>query len=173
MPCYRQHRRKSIRLRNSLYLREFIQAVRRKKMRQKWSLSVLRRSRRQLVIITAFCMCTLFVACHRVGASAPVPPSAANPTFSCAPGEEWCLGTCRSTVDFLNDSNNCGRCGNSCSAMETCSAGSCTCAAGYSMCMGNCMNDSSFIGDNSNCGRCGNICSIGESCVGGTCMKMP
>lgn len=92
---------------------------------------------------------------------------------SCSAGEEWCMGSCKSTIDFMNDSSNCGRCGNSCSFNESCTGGSCSCAPGYSSCMGSCVSDSSFISDNNNCGNCGHSCSIGESCTGGTCMKQP
>ena len=92
---------------------------------------------------------------------------------SCSAGEEWCMGSCKSTIDFMNDDNNCGRCGNSCRIGESCTGGSCGCAAGYSSCMGSCVSDSSFISDNNNCGSCGHSCSIGESCTGGMCMKQP
>lgn len=92
---------------------------------------------------------------------------------SCSAGQEWCMGSCESTIDFMNDDNNCGRCGNSCRIGESCTGGSCGCAAGYSSCMGSCVSDSSFISDTSNCGSCGHSCSIGESCTGGTCMKQP
>ena len=92
---------------------------------------------------------------------------------SCSAGEEWCMGSCKSTIDFTNDDNNCGRCGNSCRIGESCTGGSCGCAAGYSSCMGSCVSDSSFISDNNNCGSCGHSCSIGESCTGGMCMKQP
>jgi hypothetical protein len=92
---------------------------------------------------------------------------------SCSAGQEWCMGSCKSTIDFMNDDNNCGRCGNSCRIGESCTGGSCGCAAGYSSCMGSCVSDSSFISDNNNCGSCGHSCSIGESCTGGMCMKQP
>jgi len=92
---------------------------------------------------------------------------------SCSAGEELCMGSCKSTIDFMSDDNNCGRCGNSCRIGESCTGGSCGCAAGYSSCMGSCVSDSSFISDNNNCGSCGHSCSIGESCTGGMCMKQP
>ncbi len=95
-----------------------------------------------------------------------------NPA-SCTAGQEWCQGDCKDNSAFLNDNNNCGRCGNSCGIGESCFAGSCGCAAGYTSCMGSCVSDSSFISDNNNCGSCGRSCSIGESCTGGTCMKQP
>lgn len=92
---------------------------------------------------------------------------------SCPAGKDWCMGSCKDTIDFMNDSSNCGRCGNSCSINESCTGGSCSCAPGYSSCMGSCVSDSSFISDNNNCGSCGHSCSIGESCTGGMCMKQP
>jgi len=49
---------------------------------------------------------------------------ASGPT-SCSAGEEWCMGSCKSTIDFMNDDNNCGRCGNSCSIAESCTGGMC------------------------------------------------
>jgi hypothetical protein len=92
---------------------------------------------------------------------------------SCSAGQEMCQGSCRSSIDFTSDDNNCGRCGNSCRIGESCTGGSCSCTAGYSSCMGSCVSSSSFISDNNNCGSCGHSCSIGESCTGGTCMKQP
>ena len=92
---------------------------------------------------------------------------------SCSAGEEWCMGSCKSTIDFVNDNHNCGRCGNSCSINESCTGGSCSCALGYTSCMGSCVSDSSFISDNNNCGSCGHSCSFNESCTGGMCMKRP
>ena len=92
---------------------------------------------------------------------------------SCSAGEEWCMGSCKSSIDFVSDDQNCGRCGNSCGMGESCTGGSCSCAAGYSSCMGQCVSSAAFISDNNNCGSCGHSCSIGESCTGGTCMKQP
>jgi hypothetical protein len=105
-----------------------------------------------------------------IGFPGSTPASGAS---SCSAGEEWCMGSCKSTIDFMNDDNNCGRCGNSCRIGESCTGGSCGCSAGYSSCMGSCVSDSSFISDNNNCGSCGHSCSIGESCTGGMCMKQP
>jgi hypothetical protein len=103
----------------------------------------------------------------------PAPPStgSSKSSFDCPAGQEWCNGSCVGTASFINDSNNCGRCGNHCSFSETCTGGSCTCGPGYTSCVGSCVSDASFISDSSNCGRCGNMCPIGESCMGGTCMR--
>jgi hypothetical protein len=101
------------------------------------------------------------------------PGNPANGPASCSAGEEWCMGSCKSSIDFTSDSTNCGRCGNRCSFNESCSGGFCSCAAGYSSCMGQCVSSSSFISDNNNCGSCGHSCSVQESCTGGMCMKRP
>ncbi|HKW15900.1 MAG TPA: hypothetical protein VJO35_00180 [Terriglobales bacterium] len=105
----------------------------------------------------------------QAGPSSPAPNSG---PASCSAGQEWCQGQCVDGSAFLNDSQNCGRCGNSCSFSESCTGGSCSCAPGYSSCMGQCTSDASFMSDNQNCGRCGNSCAIGESCLGGSCRKM-
>ncbi len=102
----------------------------------------------------------------------PMATIAAQPSFDCSGGQQWCGGSCRNTISFMNDSSNCGRCGNRCSFGETCSGGSCGCGPGSTSCMGSCVSDASFFSDTSNCGRCGNHCSVGESCTGGTCRKV-
>jgi hypothetical protein len=100
------------------------------------------------------------------------PGAGSSGPASCTAGQEWCQGECKDSSAFINDDNNCGRCGNSCGIGESCTGGSCSCAAGYTSCMGSCVSDSSFISDNNNCGSCGHACSIGESCMGGTCTKI-
>ncbi len=111
----------------------------------------------------------------------PVPPSVSGGVsapanvskspWDCPVGEEYCTGRCVSTITFMSDSSNCGRCGNRCSFSESCTGGSCSCGPGYTSCMGSCVSSSSFFSDTSNCGRCGNHCSIGESCTGGSCTR--
>ncbi len=91
--------------------------------------------------------------------------------WDCPTGQEWCGARCVDTISFVNDSSNCGRCGNRCSFSETCTGGSCTCGPTYTLCMGTCTSDSAFLSDSSNCGRCGNRCSFNETCMGGTCMR--
>lgn len=91
---------------------------------------------------------------------------------SCSAGQDWCQGSCKSSIDYVSDNNNCGRCGNICSIGESCTGGSCNCAPGYEKCMGSCVNSATFLSDSSNCGRCGNMCGGGESCVGGSCRKL-
>ena len=111
---------------------------------------------------------------HPVPAISPpsrTPPNTSKAPWECPTGQEWCGGSCVDTIRFVNDSSNCGRCGNHCFLSETCTGGSCTCGPGYASCMGSCVSESSFLSDSSNCGRCGNQCSIGETCMGGTCMR--
>ncbi len=43
---------------------------------------------------------------------------------SCSVGQEWCMGSCKSTIDFMSDDGNCGWCGNSCRIGESCTGGS-------------------------------------------------
>lgn len=100
------------------------------------------------------------------------PSSPATGPASCSAGQEWCNGQCVDTISFVNDSANCGRCGNQCSFSETCTGGSCSCGPGYTSCMGQCKSDADFVSDNQSCGSCGHSCGIGESCLGGTCSKI-
>jgi hypothetical protein len=110
----------------------------------------------------------------------PSPPpysrGANGPVFSgpasCTAGQEWCQGSCVDTASFINDSSNCGRCGNQCSFSETCTGGSCSCGPAFTSCMGQCMSSADFISDNQNCGSCGHSCGAGEMCTGGTCTKI-
>jgi len=77
---------------------------------------------------------------------------------ACSATQEWCQGRCVDSITFVNDTNNCGRCGNHCSFSETCRGGFCACGPGYENCMGRCMSSASFTSDSQNCGRCGNSC---------------
>ena len=103
------------------------------------------------------------------------PPSNSQPSIgpaSCSISQDWCQGSCVESSTFLNDSSNCGRCGNHCAFDETCTGGTCSCSPGSEKCMGQCRSFASYIGDSQNCGRCGNICFGGEQCIGGSCRKM-
>ncbi len=73
-------------------------------------------------------------------------------------------------VDLTKDKNNCGGCGNVCSAANgtaECSSGICslTCAVGYKDCDKDSTNgcEVHLTDDGKNCGTCG------HSCLGGTC----
>ena len=102
----------------------------------------------------------------------PSPTGTSTSPFDCPAGQAYCNGSCVDTAGFINDSNNCGRCGNRCSFSETCTGGFCGCAPGSEMCMGRCVSSATFISDSQNCGRCGNSCGVGESCFGGFCRKL-
>ena len=93
--------------------------------------------------------------------------------YTCKSGYTYCGGTtaadivCIKTENLQNDSNNCGSCGNACSAGYTCVSGRCElhCAAGLTNCGGTCVNLSSNA---SNCGACGITCE--GTCSGGDCI---
>ena len=125
-------------------------------------------------------LASLFLATLVVGAcsmrqNSPQQPPPGNPGIdptACSAAQEWCQGRCVDSITFVNDTNNCGRCGNRCSFSETCRGGFCACGPGYEQCMGSCVSSASFISDSQNCGRCGNSCPAGESCLGGRCRKL-
>jgi Stigma-specific protein, Stig1 len=81
----------------------------------------------------------------------------------------FCNGVC---VNPATDVNNCGACGNVCSApanaTATCASGTCgfTCASGFTLCNGACVNEQT---DTNNCGSCGNVCPTGASCANDVC----
>jgi hypothetical protein len=78
-----------------------------------------------------------------------------------------CNGAC---VNFTNDVNNCGSCGNACPNSESCSNSTCgtgACAGNQVKCNGVCTDTSTDI---NNCGSCGNACLNNQTCVGGKCM---
>jgi hypothetical protein len=59
-------------------------------------------------------------------------------------------------IDKLNDSGNCGKCGNTCPFKQICCNGSCK----------------DLITDSSNCGKCGIVCDFGTSCCNGKCINL-
>ena len=71
-------------------------------------------------------------------------------------------------VDYLNDPQNCGECGNVCGEGSCCSNGTCvsTCPEGQVLCDGQCVD---LNNDSDNCGACGNSCPGGACCDGGQC----
>ena len=81
------------------------------------------------------------------------------------------LGTCIDgevivCVDYYTDPDNCGGCGNVCSAGATCVSSACTCPDGELVCDGTCVDLST---DPDNCGGCGNVCGVDETCLSGQC----
>ncbi len=88
-----------------------------------------------------------------------------NPEFS---DQLRCGETC---VDYLNDQDNCGACGNVCGDGTCCSNGQCAalCGVGDAWCNGECAD---VQDDNNNCGACGNICGDGTCCNNGTCESL-
>ncbi|MBO4350392.1 MAG: SH3 domain-containing protein [Proteobacteria bacterium] len=80
-------------------------------------------------------------------------------SWKCKSGYSACSGSC---FNLTNDANNCGACGNKCSAPShgsaTCSSSKCgiKCDSGYTNCSGKCLN---LTNDANNCGACGNKCS--------------
>jgi hypothetical protein len=81
----------------------------------------------------------------------------------CSGSQTSCNGTC---VDTSLDPNNCGICGNVCSADQQCIAGQCECAAGHISCAGVCVDPNT---NPAHCGGCNNPCSEGEDCVAASC----
>jgi hypothetical protein len=70
-----------------------------------------------------------------------------------------------SCTTLSTDSNNCGKCGNACTAGQLCGGGLCSCPAA-NQCGGACTDVSS---DAKNCGVCGHACAADESCTAGSC----
>ncbi len=95
----------------------------------------------------------------------------------CLEGEICCNATC---VAADNDPDNCGACGNVCSANMACEDGACVCGTELVECESNeiccetpeglvCTNPET---DRDNCGACGTKCATGEaneSCLTGQC----
>ena len=91
---------------------------------------------------------------------------AANACCASASTTLNCDGVCANT---LVDANNCGSCGNACSAATPhCSAGSCvaSCTTSSTLCSGVCVDTNT---DDANCGGCANACSAGSYCSSGQC----
>jgi len=104
---------------------------------------------------------------------------------SCPTGRSSCSGTC---TDLLNDTGNCGSCGNSCLSGQTCQNGRClvpgtsvpvvstsalititpelSCSYGQIPCGNSCVN---IFTDKKNCGVCGRTCGSQETCVNARC----
>ena len=107
---------------------------------------------------------------------APIPETAQvpvggtdEPADTCADSLSLCNGAC---VDLSSDGNNCGSCGNACSAEQVCSGGVCSaeCGANLTPCGQSCVDLNTSI---LNCGGCGVACQSGQSCQGGVCTGTP
>ena len=75
-------------------------------------------------------------------------------------------------VDYLNDPQNCGECGNVCGDDQCCSGGTCVsvCPDGQVLCDGECVDLNS---DDFNCGACGEACPDNACCDGnGQCAAL-
>jgi hypothetical protein len=88
----------------------------------------------------------------------PVPGSAA-----CSAGLATCKAGC---FDLTTDRNNCGKCGNACSADAQCVAGQCDCGTKQVKCPDGCRD---LQTDPNNCGTCKNTCPAGDACMSGVC----
>ncbi len=105
--------------------------------------------------------------------------SCSGTSCQCPKGETVCgaspgnPGICK---NLQNDSKNCGKCGDVCTAPQngtsTCVSGKCriVCNSGYTNCGGVCTN---LQADPKNCGKCGDVCKAPNnataSCPGGKC----
>lgn len=91
------------------------------------------------------------------------------------PSQLYCVTT-ESCVNYLEDVNNCGSCGNACATGEACNNGSCEPVCGspeaWMLCADGANNPvcTSYTTDPSNCGGCGNVCAAGATCVSGACI---
>lgn len=99
-----------------------------------------------------------------------------QPPFSgggagCLPGFTSCGGQCKL---LLNDTQNCGACGNVCPADQPVCGGRClctdtSCPAGQACCSdgnGACVDLTANV---NNCGGCGTVCSGGDDCNAPVC----
>jgi hypothetical protein len=102
----------------------------------------------------------VFVACVESAVDAIGSPRADG--GSCEEGQ-WCSGQC---VDITLGPENCGACGERCSAGQHCSLGFCVCANDEILCEGGCTRSSV---NPANCGACERACDVGEVCNVGTC----
>jgi len=99
-------------------------------------------------------------------ASADVTADVTMEAASCPTGQSMCGSGC---ADTTKDPDNCGSCGNACTAGQVCSQGACalSCAGGTTKCGQSCVQTNT---DPQNCGGCGKACGAGEACVNGACM---
>ncbi len=92
---------------------------------------------------------------------------------ACSADLTWCTSAC---ADLDDDDDNCGACGNQCSAGHGCEQGTCRlqCPGGQVGCDGSCISpntDQNYCGASGYCegGNAGQQCSAGQQCIGGAC----
>jgi hypothetical protein len=93
-------------------------------------------------------------------------PAPSSDLVCTAQGLTNCGGVCTNT---LNDSANCGACGNSCALGGYCEGGACAGGCQGTICGGVCV-DTAF--DGNNCGACGNVCNMVLTCCNGGCVNL-
>lgn len=99
-------------------------------------------------------------------AAAPSPPPGSgggDGAGGCPAGFLDCGQGC---IDVMNDAQNCGGCGQACSAGRGCALGQCSCDVGLTACGAAC---TSIMTDPYNCGMCGWQCGWGQQCWSGSC----
>ncbi len=93
----------------------------------------------------------------------------------CSDPKATLCGSYSACFDLTSDPDNCGSCGNQCTAPAggsvACVAGKCQdgCPSGYTQCGAKCIDTST---DNANCGQCGSVCTSSASsvaCQAGKC----
>ena len=108
------------------------------------------------------------------GSTSPVTVTTQEYPVGCCPANDdgdpqlRCGEAC---VDFLNDPENCGSCGNVCGDDTCCTGGVCAslCGEGQTLCDGQCAD---LANDSANCGACGNVCPDGSCCSDGACASV-
>lgn len=98
----------------------------------------------------------------------PAYPPGCCPANPAVPHQLRCGDTC---VDYLNDPQNCGSCGNVCGDGTCCSNGSCVslCGDDRRWCDGECAD---LANDSNSCGACGNVCGDGTCCDDASCASI-
>lgn len=116
-------------------------------------------NRRLLTLMSALSMALLLTI---LGAAC----GSVEQTLPCATGSARCGDSC-AVLD--RDPNNCGACGNHCSAGLFCDNGACSarCGFGATDCAGRCVE---LTADPKNCGACGKSCAQGDVCNDGKCL---
>ena len=89
-----------------------------------------------------------------------------NGSENCESGKVDCGGNC---VDLALHADNCGKCGNKCSAGQVCSASTCklSCDPEFTTCGSACANTQS---NTEHCGSCGHACESGQLCYLAKCL---